>query len=206
MRRLIGMVVLACLALAGCGADVPETPNAFRVKVLNVEVKKRHAINRTRCWVDVVPEKNVELNQKSLGDSAIRVALATAEQVQADVFFVSLHQSEDIYSDKFFSPLAKCTYVPDGKDIGGEGELTWDVRAAHEKVPLNIIDMACLWRQERHKFIAPREMEINGKTIVDNEYLDEDALVAHLSAMTNVPEDKVTINHFKAFVTEYFKQ
>lgn len=120
--------------------------------------------------------------------------------------FVSLHQSEDIYSDKFFSPLAKCTYVPDGKDIGGEGELTWDVRAAHEKVPLNIIDMACLWRQERHKFIAPREMEINGKTIVDNEYLDEDALVAHLSAMTNVPEDKVTINHFKAFVTEYFKQ
>lgn len=206
MKRLIGLAVLACLLLAGCGADVPETPNAFEYKVVEARTEKRHAISRTRHHISVVPAGSPELNQKSLADTAIRVALDKAEETGADVIFVNVYQSRDIFHDKLFTPLAQCTYVPDGKGIGGEGDLTWDVVAAQERVPLQIINMKRLWDAERSKFVYPKEFIINGKKFVDDKYLDEEKLIAHLSQMTNVPEDKVTINHFKAFASKYFEQ
>lgn len=205
MKRLVLIAVLA-LMLVGCGTEVPETPDAFKYRVVKEETQERAAINRTRLQVDIVPIVNADLNQKSMAETVMRAAIDKADSTGVDVVFVYLWQDESIFRDEFLSPLARCTYAPDGKDIGGDGNMTWDVSAAHEQTPMQVVDMARLWKQERHKFVGPKEFEINGQTIIDEEYLDEDALISHLAKIGNVLPDKVSINHIKAFAEPYFKK
>lgn len=203
MKRLVLMLSIFIL-LAGCGESAPETQNSFPCIVIGK--KETSPGGRDRLFVDIIPEGTPELNRQSLGDSVIRSALALEEIARADVYILHLHQDEGVYRDELFTPLALCTYVPDGKGIGGDGDLTWDVQAAEEPVPDNIIRVARYWRAERSKFLERKEWEVNGQTMVDEEYLNEDALTAHLSKMLGIPEDEVMIYHLKAVASEYYRK
>lgn len=203
----LGVGLLLCLfGVVACGSTEPEmpTPQAFEYKVVSEKVEKRKAINRTRLRVEVIPVGNPTLTKQSLGDTAIRVAQDKAKLSKADVFFVSVYQSTDPTLMSQFQPQAMATYCRDGRDIGGKGQKTWEVMAANGPVLDKYITMTKLWMQEKGKFQTP--VVINGKVLEGETLTDEPKLIAHLSKMTGVAEDQVSLGGVETMLHPYFKQ